>query len=365
MKTFVNVDNKIASFTTYKWKGEIVKSFFDQHLTDRMAPVIISARVANESKDGTAVYDKLTIELSEPAQMLDATAGSQAFSFYLNSAIDIASESARYIHVTSQGVPQPKQDKLTMRYYNADVSNPTPHVGDYIRFRADAWQWADTSNGFAEGADSLRQPTDAEWHWNSPTNYNSTTRLPSPWVQVQGDAKVDVNTIAYQIADPSRVTPQTPIGEVFPVKTNDNMDKVKADHPGTLGHFVQSDMGSMLGSDTAYASIDKSTVFFYYEVDYFTNLGAFVARQSGKIYCDDPFFSADPATTPAHGGDCVKNARNFFIAWNMLSDNHRLVGTGAYITKYTSYVKLGDMGKTAKKELTEVWGVKRGKGMVK
>jgi hypothetical protein len=41
------------------------------------------------------------------------------------------------------------------------------------------------------------------------------------------------------------------------------------------------------------------------------------------------------------------------------------VGTGAYITKYSSYVKLGDKGKKAKKELTEVWGVKRGKGVVK
>jgi hypothetical protein len=49
----------------------------------------------------------------------------------------------------------------------------------------------------------------------------------------------------------------------------------------------------------------------------------------------------------------------------MLSDKHRLVGTGAYITKYSSFVKLADKGKKAKKELTEVWGVKRGKGVVK
>ncbi len=64
-------------------------------------------------------------------------------------------------------------------------------------------------------------------------------------------------------------------------------------------------------------------------------------------------------------GDCVKNPRNFYVAWNMLSDKHRLVGTGAYITKYSSFVKLADKGKKAKKELTEVWGVKRGKGVVK
>ena len=366
VKTFVNVDNRIASFTTYKWKGEIVKSYFEQHLTDRMAPIILSARVSTETDGG--VYDQVKIQISEPVSVMDATYGSEAFSYYLNSAIDITDLDSRYKHVKSQGPPQPKMDVITLRYYNADANNPTPHVGDYIRFRADAVIWADTSNGAAAGADSLRQPDDADWHWNSPTVYdpeNKNSRLPSPWVQVEGDAKIDVTTIPYQIADPSRVTPQTPVGEVFPVKTSENMDKVKSDHPGTLGHFVQSDTGSILGSKDEYSAIEKSTVFFYYEVDYFTNLGSFVARQSGKIYCDDPFFSPDPSTTQAHGGDCVKYPRNFYIAWNMLSDNHRLVGTGAYITKYTSYVKLGDEGKKAKKELTEVWGVKRGTGFVK
>jgi hypothetical protein len=184
-------------------------------------------------------------------------------------------------------------------------------------------------------------------------------------VQVVGDAKITVTTISYNIADPSRVTPDMPVGEIFPVKTNENMDKVKADHPGTLGHFVQSDMGSIIGSKDEYASLDKSEVYFQYEVDYFTNLGAFVAHQSGRLYCNDKFFSPDPKTTPDGMGDCVKNPRNFYVAWNMLSDKHRLVGTGAYITKYSSFVKLADKGKKAKKELTEVWGVKRGKGVVK
>ena len=362
VKTLVNPDNKIASFTEYEWKGRPVKTFFEKGLTDRMAPVILSARASNETDGG--VYDVVKIAVSEPVSVMESALASQSFSYYLNSAIDITSDIARYIHVTSQGVPQPKKDTLNIRYYNADPQNPTPHVGDYIRFRADSWVWADTSNGFALGADTLRQASDADWHWNSPTNYSSTVRLPSPWVQVTGDAKIDVNTITFNYADPTKVTPETPVGEVFPVKTNENMDKVKADHPSALGHFVQSDMGSIIGSSDEYASLDKSEIYFFYEVDYFTNLGGFVARQSGKIYCNDPFFSPDPKTTPAGMGDCVKNPRNFFVAWNMLSDNHRLVGTGAYITKYNSFVQLGDKGKKAKKELTEVWGVKRRKGLV-
>ena len=367
VKTLVKPDNKIASFTIYKWKGKEARTFFEKGLTDRIAPVILSARASTETDGG--VYDLVKIVVSEPVSVVDASVASQAFSYYLNSAIDIASESARYLQVTAQGVPQPKKDTLSIRYYNADPNNPTPHVGDYIRFRADKLVWADTSNGAAPGMDTLRQATDADMHWNSPTDFSAsvatTGRLPSPWVQVVGDAKIDVTTISFNYADPTKVTPETPVGEVFPVKTNENLDKVKEDHPGTLGHFVQSDMGSIIGSDDKFASINHGDIYFFYQVDYYSNLGTYVASQSGKIYCNDKFFSADPKTTPDGMGDCVKNPRNFYVAWNMLSDKHRLVGTGAYITKYTSYVKLGDVGKKAKKEKTEVWGVKRGKGLVK
>ena len=364
VKTLVNPENKIASFTEYEWKGKKVKTFFEKGLTDRMAPVIISARASSETDGG--VYDQLRIIASEPVTVVDPSVAYSAFSYYLNSAVDIQGDAAKYMHVESQGKPQDKRDTLTLRYYNADAQKPTPHVGDYIRFRADNIVWTDSSNGAAAGADTLRPADDATWHWNSPTNYNSTDRLPSPWVQVVGDAKIDVNTIPYQIADPSRIDESTPVGEVFPVKTSENMEDIKTAHPGTLGHFVQSDMGSIIGSDTTFTKVYQNNphdIYFFYEVDYYTNLGAFVAHQGGKIYCDDPFFSADP--TQNIPGDCVKNPRNFFVAWNMLSDKHRLVGTGAYITKYSSFVKVGDKGTKAKKEVTEVWGVKRGSGVVK
>ena len=359
VKTLVNPENKIASFTEYEWKGKPVRTFFEKRLTDRIAPIILSARASTESDGG--VYDQVKIIVSEPVMLADASNGTKAFTYYLNSAIDVP-ESQRYMNAAAQGKPQDRKDTLVIRYYNADAQNPTPHVGDYIRFRADAFLWTDTSNGVAAGSDTLRLATDADMHWNSPTNYNSTARLPSPWVQVTGDAKIDVTTISFNYADPTQVTADTPVGEVFPVKTNENIDKVKADHPTTLGHFVQSDMGSIIGSSPEYAAVDKSEVYFYYEVHYYTNLGNFVASQSGKIACNDPFFSPDPKTNAT--GDCVKNPRNFYVAWNMLSDNHRLVGTGAYITKYESFVKVGDLGKKAKKEKTEVWGVKRGKGKV-
>ena len=358
VKTIVNSENKIASFTEYEWKRKPVRTFFEKGLTDRIAPVILSARVTSES--GKDDYDQLRVIASEPVIFNDANNGTKAFTFYLNSAIDIQKELERLVHSTSQATPQRGKDTLTLRYYNADVHNPTPHVGDYIRFRGDAFSWTDAVTIDTVG-DTLRPASDKSMHWNSPTDYLSTARLPSPWVQVVGDAKISVKTVSFAEADPSSVTDSTPVGKVYPVKTTESFEDVKQKYPGVLGHYVQSDMGSIIGSDDNFASIDKDDIYFFYEVDYFTNLGAFVARQSGKIKCTDPFFSPEPDNKLSKG-DCVKNPRNFFIAWNKLSKRNRLVGTGAYITKYSSFVKVGNYGKKAKKELTEVWGVKRVKG---
>ena len=362
VKTLVKRDNKIASFTEYEWKHNPVRTFFEKGLTDRIAPVILSARASAE-KDGE--HDQLRIVISEPVIFTESSNGTTAFTYYLNSAVDIKDDVKRLLHSESQMAPSLRKDTLTIRFYNGKVDNPTPHVGDYIRFRADVNMWADTTKLDVAGGDTLRPSTDKNMHWNSPTDYKSTDRLPSPWVQVVGDAKISVKTVSFAYADPEVISDKDPVGMVYPVKLNESFDDVKKKYPNVVGHYVQSDMGSIIGSDDAYVSIDKNEIFFSYEVDYFTNLGAFVARQSGKIKCTDAFFSPDPEHTLDGQGDCVKNPRNFFITWNMMSKKHRLVGTGAYIAKYSSFVKLGDKGKKAKKELTEVWGVKRGKGKVK
>ena len=359
-KTSVSMSNKLSSFASFKKGNKELLTFFDKGLTDRMAPIILSARVKTEEK--YPEYDQMRIVLSEPVSVVEAAYGVSAFTYFLNSAVDLTVESDRYRDVIAENAPTNKKDTLTIRYNNSNPSNPTPHVGDYIRFRADQLVWSDTAD---IGAGAAIRADDASMHWNSPTKLEDPTgRLPSPWVQVVGDAKISVTTISFNYANPEAITDSTPVGEVFPVMTNQNMKDVEKDHPGTLGHFVKSDMGSIIGSDDAYVTIDKGEIYFAYSVDYYTNLGTYVAHQGGKIKCNDKFFSPDPATTPEGMGDCVRYPRNFYVAWNMLSDKHRLVGTGAYITKYSSFVKLGNMGKKAKKELTEVWGVKRGKGKI-
>ena len=125
-------------------------------------------------------------------------------------------------------------------------------------------------------------------------------------------------------------------------------------------------------TDEERESVKAEDMFFYYEVQYFTNLGNFVASKKQKIYCDDSKNTeVDPATGKAikyfNGGTCIDagNDRNYFVGWNMRSEKGRVVGTGAYIVKLNSYVKLGSAGKKAKQESTSVWGIKRSPKPVK
>ena len=144
--------------------------------------------------------------------------------------------------------------------------------------------------------------------------------------------------------------------------------EVFAEEGGKPGHFIEADMYALYNGlpDSIRGDVKPEDIYFYYEVQYYTNLGNFVASKSQKIYCDDKMNTdKDPLTNETiqyfNGGTCIEagNDRNYFIGWNMRSDKGRVVGTGAYIVKLKSYVKLGDAGKDAKQESTSVWGIKR------
>ena len=239
-------------------------------------------------------------------------------------------------------------------------------MGDYIRFRADSWAWRDTVNTSSDVA--ARSSSDASMHWNSPTDYNSSKRLPSAWVNILGEYAAEVSAIKLATINKD-LPPNTPPVETFVIPTTFNKDSIMANHPGTLGFIVQSDIAAFISSDEKIDSCFNANpdaledVYFQYEVQYFTNLGSYVAGDKQKIYCKDPkFFGEGKTCREVHG--------NFYIAWNMLSDKKRLVGTGAYIAKIKSFVNLGDKCadgkvKSSKAEDTDMWGAKRGKGVIK
>jgi len=151
---------KVLSFSTFEDKGKLIKSHFDCDVSDRIAPVILSA-LAKEENSCTSI----TIKVSESVQ-IDEKYAQEAFSYYLNST---KNESQRFVNL-HQKSPVIISDTNKVSLSICGIEKPS--YGDFIRFRADSWIWSDTSN-FA-----------SEYHWNYPTNYDETTRLPSPWIAI-------------------------------------------------------------------------------------------------------------------------------------------------------------------------------------
>ena len=343
--------NEVSSWAHFEDKGRPVSQAFSGSIVDRVAPVIKSAIVLPESEGSS--FDRLTLVLSEPVNLLDDKYLKEGFSFYLNSATELKG-SNRYRAVLSQNGPTLK-DTITLRFQNNNAQRPSPHVGDYVRFRADELMWEDTSKINVPGSDTLRAD-DHNMHWNSPTDYlPGGSRLPSPWVILEGAAEVADQSINYGYIDKSKV--KDPPIEVFTVPQNYSLDSVRAHFPGTLGKYLKTDMKSLMNSSTLFADVvnHADEVYFYYEMTIFTNLGGYVTHKSQKVYCNDSIFDPDHK-----GENCFSNNRNFYLAWNMTSDANRMVGTGAYIVKWNSYVYLTDAFKKKNKmDGTEVWGARR------
>jgi hypothetical protein len=141
-------------------------------------------------------FDSLVVIMSEPVKLVATSNKKSALDFYLNSAIDLP-ENARYVSalggssavVTAQVEPavgvnaKTGEGHIKYMYLRGNVS---PHVGDYVRLAGDLLNvlWTDTANYTQPGIDTLRAAADAAYHWNSPTAYNETKRLPSPWVPI-------------------------------------------------------------------------------------------------------------------------------------------------------------------------------------
>jgi hypothetical protein len=370
---------KVHSYAVFEDKGKNMKQGFAGALTDRIAPVPLRAEVRTiKNGDDLTDYDSLVIIMSEPVKLVTTSNRKDALDFYLNSAIDLP-ESNRFVSalgntsakVTAQNEPAlgsaKGEGRIKYMYLRGDIS---PHVGDYVRLGGDLSNifWSDTTDLTNLGGDTLRAVSDAAYYWNSPTSYNETKRLPSMWVPVTGDAEIAV------IENKFASTANAPAGEKVPVvtvhsyRTTMTKAEVFAEEGGKPGHFIEADMYALYNGlpDSIRGDVKVEDIYFYYEVQYYTNLGNFVASKSQKIYCDDKMNTdKDPLTNETiqyfNGGTCIEagNDRNYFIGWNMRSDKGRVVGTGAYIVKLNSYVKLGDAGKDAKQESTSVWGVKR------
>lgn len=363
----------VYSFSEYKDnKGNVVKKGFSPSeggaaIIDRVGPIPLSATVVSQ-KDGSGNYtniDRLTVLMSEAMSQPSTTT---PFEFFLQSALTL-DELDRY-NTKIAGAPVVNKDTITVVYSTGD-NVLTPHKDDYLRLTASKFTsgsealWKDKSDISGDGKyDSLRTVVAAKnekdnilddlYHWNSPTSYDETIRTLTPWVEISGSAEHSIkdNSFAYS----SYAKSDTAI-TIHAYSKNMSYDDVLAEEGGIPGHFVKADLLSSVSLLDAEQrnSLDLSKTYFYYDVSYYTNLGGYVASKSGKILCNDEAI---------FGGNCTKAGtnRNYYIGWNMRSDNGREVGTGAYIVKINSYIKLtyqGGSKKEAKQSETSVWGVKK------
>ena len=357
-----NPNANLKSYARYSDRGRVKEDGFPGNINDRVPPFIKSADIRKRDD----ANDVMTLTLSESVKLLDPAFTTSAFTVYLNSAANLKTPDQKYVvGVKSASAVSIGTDKITIFYSGTD-DNPTPHTGDYLRFRTDNLIWSDSTVDVAGTDPSLRPADDASFAWNSPTSYDATKRLPSPWTPVTGEAKVGVKAIKYTEVTPDMLKdiPKDSIAVLsvksYPVTTT--FDEVAADNPGKLGYFLQSDMNSLVYSDTTiskYFTNPGDTAFkkIYLEVelDLFTNLGNFVAHDAVKIGCADEKYYGD-------GHSCLDTQKNFFISWNLVSSkDKRMVGTGAYISKMTSAVHLAKFGKKNKMEETQMWGVRRTK----
>ena len=371
---------KVYSFAVFKDKGKEVKQGFPGALTDRIAPVPLRAEVRTVMNgDDMTDLDSLVVVLSEPVQIVSTSNRRNSLDFYLNSAVDLA-ESNRFISalggtekVTAEADPvistnaKTGEGRIKFMYRRGNVS---PHVGDYLRLGGNLTEilWSDNTDLTLLGGDSLRSSSDAAYAWNSPTAYNETKRLPSVWIPVVGDANKAIHENKFaSTANGGLLGKDVPAVTTHSYRTTMTKAEVLALEEGKPGHFIEADMYALYNglTDEEREAVKPEDMFFYYEVQYYTNLGNYVASKKQKIYCDDKKNTEKDIDGSViqyfNGGTCIDagNDRNYFVGWNMRSDKGRVVGTGAYVVKLKSYVKLGSAGKKAKQESTSVWGIKR------
>ena len=122
------------------------------------------------------------------------------------------------------------------------------------------------------------------------------------------------------------------------------------------GLFDVRDLNGLVNGDPASVEklktilVEKTTL--QYETHYYTSLGVFVNNGSGTLTCVDSVYN----------GNCLANEKNgkLFLAWNMRSNEGRLVGTGVYIARLKYKITVGWEVKVNRTQ-DFLWGVRHGR----
>lgn len=329
------------SVATFKKGNDLQVQGFYKDITDRIPPVILKARIVTDSTN--ADYDNIKFTFSEPLKAAaDGVNLREAMSYYVYSAgtIDPALypyDASRYLTPSALQDMATGSEEATVRYRHKQGEKmlPTPQNGDYARFAVNVL------------VDTLG---------NAPTGYDAA--IPSPWFTITGDTRSYIVTNTFSTLNPNDPLVQqymanktvTVVGFMGPLQAN--RDSVKAAYPNTVGHLIMTDMANLFEKyQMEDSTLTPADVYLKYEVYYFTNLGTFVSSDKREIQCtDESVFGA--------GMNCTTNPGYIYVGWTGVTNDGRLAGSGAYVSKFTSALVLGKH-KAGKEDQTNTFGFRR------
>ena len=139
----------------------------------------------------------------------------------------------------------------------------------------------------------------------------------APAEMVEGDPRVIMQN--YSFASRRDIDEKADDAITFEVADNLTSEEARK----ALGVLMDVSFSTILKDDGADdIEMDLSKIGMEWEMEVYTNLGGFVARKSLKIKCND---------REIFDGNCFENPHQLYLRWNMLADNGRRVGVGAYV----------------------------------
>ena len=293
--------------------GEVVPLDMKSPVTDRIGPILMKAVIVPQSD----VYSKLFLTLSEGIKFNGEEARSMfEFRVWRNGE---ESSAQAVISMISQRSGKAQMELL----FFAAEGGVMPTVGDSVRL-------------VPGGVFDLS---------GNPSHVNNA------WVRITGEPRAESEVPGFVKIMPDTLPPWTYPEGIRPVSIamGESVKDAMA-RDGLPGHLLRYELGELVLSDDM-----LSTVKVKWEVSYFTNLGQYVNSARGEIACNDStVFNLDPSLPK----NCRDNPGNIYFEWNARSKNGRLVGTGAYISKFYYKVISGAQALTDKDE-TYTLGIKR------
>lgn len=302
--------------------GEEVKLAMNTSIEDKVAPIILNATIETVSEDISVVI----MNLSEGTDNRNID-GASAFIFYRDTLNFMDSLRISSTDVSSMG-------NVVKIYFRKSSGGALPAVGDYVRL--------------APG-----EIKDLGGNAAHPDN---------PKVRIVGEQRTEVKapgvvTIGSEDDSWPYDDPIVPISVPTNKTVRDVIDSLGK--PGLLMTFNIGELATtMVMNLPSGADRDSALALIKIRWDgyYYSHLGNFVNKAGGTILCSDSvvfYNAADPSKS-----NCYDNPGNIFFEWNARSENGRLVGTGAYITKMN--VKITSAGeKAGESDDTYTIGIKR------